>query len=222
MLRHALRDLARGRPVLLYDMDRREQETDMVVAGQLVSPETIATLRREAGGLVCVAIPARIARALGLPYLHEMMQGCGSDFLRRLAQSGAPYGGHPAFSITVNHRDTYTGITDRDRAKTIGSISSLAGRITRESSNHWKREFLREFRSPGHVHILIGSNLTDRQGHTELSLGLAHLAGLDPAMVVCEMLDGGTHNALSRSEAERYARARDMAFVEAAEIIDAV
>ena len=220
MLARALRELASGRPVLLYDLDGREEETDMVVAGQAATPEVVSLLRREAGGLICLAIPSKVAKGLGLPYLHEVMRECGSKTLRDLSQSAPPYGGYPAFSITVNHADTYTGITDRDRSKTITELSALVGRIHREPmSNGWSDEFVAKFRSPGHLHLLIGSDLSSRKGHTELSLRLAELAGLDPAMTICEMLDARTHRALAKTDAAAYARKHRLTLVDAEEVL---
>ncbi len=220
MLEQGLADLARGRPVLLYDMDDREQETDMVMTGRLISPDRIATLRREAGGLICVAIPSMVASKLGLPYLHDVFQSCGSPTLKALSTSQVPYGGFPAFSVTLNHRDTYTGITDADRSKTILELSNLVGNVVRDPSCSWAKILQNTFRSPGHVHVLIESDLSARQGQTELSVRLAQLAGLDPAMVICEMLDSNTHKALSKDDAVRYARTHGLAFIEGHEILE--
>ncbi|MBU7005051.1 MAG: 3,4-dihydroxy-2-butanone-4-phosphate synthase, partial [Theionarchaea archaeon] len=57
MLQRALKDLALGKPVLLYDMDGREAETDMVTSGRSITPDLVYSLRKDAGGLICVSIP---------------------------------------------------------------------------------------------------------------------------------------------------------------------
>ena len=219
MLREALRDLASGRPILLYDLDGREEETDMVIAGRNATPGIVATLRREAGGLICIAVPEGIARRLGLPYMHEMLTRSDSETLRGMS-IGSPYGGYPAFSVTINHRDTYTGITDRDRSRTLTEFADLIAQMSGTTNGNWARVFQERFRSPGHVHILMGSGLSNRQGHTELALRLAELAELPPAMVVCEMLDFESHMALGKEEAAAYARAHGMALIEARDIVN--
>jgi len=219
MLTHALSDLSAGKAILLYDLDEREQETDMVIAGSAITPDHVAALRSEAGGLICAAIPGEVAAELGLPYLHEVLKKSGFETLRRLSSSPVPYGGSPAFSITVNHRETYTGITDVDRSKTIRELSNLVAEVVKGGAKDWASVMAERFRSPGHVHILISSPLGKRRGHTELSLRLAELAGLDPVMVVCEMLDPSTHKALTKESAKRYARRHGLAFVEATEVL---
>ncbi len=220
MLAAALSELAAGRPILLYDLDGRENETDMIVAGQFITPAHIARLRTEAGGLVCAAIPRRIAERLGLPYLRDVYRSSGFGTLRQLSFQEMPYGGLPAFSITINHLDSYTGITDYERSQTIRQLADLVEKVEREPSRDWSDAVAANFRSPGHVHILIGADLNGRKGHTELSLKLAELAGLTPVMVVCEMLDATTHRALSKTQAARYAESHGLAMVEARDLLD--
>lgn len=221
MMARALRDLASGRPILLYDLDGREQETDMIVAGELITPDHIAALRTEAGGLICAAISSRIATKLGLPYLRDLYQSSNWTALKAISSSQAPYGGYPAFSVSVNHRDTYTGITDLERHRTIRELASLVAEASGNAAKDWPRILAERFRSPGHVHILIGSELDKRQGHTELSLQLAEMAGLQPVMAICEMLDAQTHRALAKVKAAEYARRHGLALVEAREILNA-
>jgi len=219
MMARALSDLASGRPILLYDLDGREQETDMIVSGELITPDHIAALRTEAGGLICAAIPLRVATRLGLPYLRDLYQSSSWTALRALSSSQAPYGGYPAFSVSINHRDTYTGITDLERHRTIRELASLVEEASGDGAKDWPRILADRFRSPGHVHILIGSDLAKRQGHTELSLRLAEMAKLQPVMVICEMLDAQTHKALAKAKAEEYARRHGLALVEAREVL---
>ena len=222
MLQRALRDLALGKPVLLYDLDGREAETDMVIPGQLISPERIYSLRREAGGLICASIPSQAAKKLGLPYLHDVFRESKSETVRNMSSYKAPYGGKPAFSVTINHVDTHTGITDRDRSKTIRELSKIVGQASHQPGNDWSRAFSDRFRSPGHVHLLIGSDVSRRQGHTELSLKMAEMAGLQPVMVICEMLDGETGRALNKAGAIEYAKVHGLEFLEAREVTEAV
>jgi 3,4-dihydroxy 2-butanone 4-phosphate synthase len=220
MIREALRDLAAGKPILLYDLDGREEETDMVVAGRMATPGMVARLRRDAGGLICIAVPRAIAARLGLPYLHDIFMKSDSDTLRSISAAKNPYGGHPAFSVTINHRDTYTGITDRDRSKTLTEFAALVGEMSRTTNGRWANVFRERFRSPGHVHVLIGSSLHERQGHTELSLRLSELSSLPPAMVICEMLDGESHMALGKDDAAAYARSHGLVLIEAKDLLE--
>ncbi len=217
----ALDELAGGRPILLYDLDGREQETDMIVAGQLITPDHITTLRTEAGGLICAAITSETAAKLGLPYLRDLYQSSNWPTLKALSSPQAPYGGYPAFSVTLNHRDTYTGVTDLERHTTIRQLASLVAEASADPARDWARVLAERFRSPGHVHVLIGGNLAERQGHTELSLELATMAGLHPVMAICEMLDGQTHKALSKLKAAEYARRHGLVLVEAREVLKA-
>jgi 3,4-dihydroxy 2-butanone 4-phosphate synthase len=115
----------------------------------------------------------------------------------------------------VNHRDTHTGITDEDRSLTIRAIGSAA--TTPEQT-----DFAAEFRSPGHVHLLRAAPdlLADRQGHTELGVALAEAAGVAPAVVVCEMLDDETNEALAPRDAALYAESHGIPYVEGAELIE--
>jgi len=115
----------------------------------------------------------------------------------------------------VNHRDTHTGITDEDRSLTIRSLADAAG-------NPNETDFAAAFRSPGHVHVLRGAPdlLADRRGHTELGLALADAAGTPPAVVVCEMLDDETGEALTPADAAAYADMNGIPYVEGAALVE--
>ncbi|MCD6248145.1 MAG: 3,4-dihydroxy-2-butanone-4-phosphate synthase [Hadesarchaea archaeon] len=220
-IERALRDLREGKFVLLHDDDRRENEVDMVIAARGVRPPHIATMRRDAGGLICVALHPKVADNLGLPYLTDIYKSVpGFKVLEATEPNDLPYDEISSFSISVNHRKTFTGITDSDRALTIselGRISALA------LDSRVIEEFGRNFRSPGHVPLLRAANglLRERLGHTELAVALAEMAGLPPAVAICEMLDGETHLALSKEKARRYALERGLAFLNGEEVIRA-
>ncbi|MDY6776865.1 MAG: 3,4-dihydroxy-2-butanone-4-phosphate synthase [Candidatus Nanohaloarchaea archaeon] len=204
----AVESLEDGEPVLLYDMDGREEETDMVLPASETSWEDVRTLRNDAGGLVCAAIPRHAAESHGLPLLDDLYNG--KEF-----HGGSPgYGSRSSFSVTVNHRSTYTGVTDRDRARTIRKLAEAV----REPSSI---DFSEEFRAPGHVHVLRAAEnlLEDRQGHTELSLELMRRTTLPDAAVVTEMLDDGNGKALSREKAERYAERNGLVFLEGEDLL---
>ena len=128
------------------------------------------------------------------------------------------YDSKSSFSLWVNHRKNFTGITDVDRALTI---TALAG-ITKKALQGYPVHLSDEFRSPGHVPVLRAAPglIKDRRGQTELSIVLARAAGVTPATVVCEMLDGETGRALSKDDAEKYAKNHGLAFVEGEDVVD--
>lgn len=212
----AMEALRRGEFVLLHDSKSRENEIDMVVAAEFVKPAHVARLRQDAGGLLCLAVRHDIAKKLGLLYMHDILRTLGqvNPTMAELANGKSPYGDKPSFSIAVNHKETYTGITDHDRALTISEMAeicfkSLNGRDTR-------KDFVSTFRAPGHVPILIASEglLSERLGHTEFAVYLAQLAGLTPAVAICEMLDGETHKALSIDRAQQYSKENNITILE--------
>ncbi len=203
-MRGALKALQGGTPILLYDADGREEETDLVFPSQSVTPESIRLMRQQAGGLVCTTFPTPVAKRLGLPLMEDALTSLKEDFpvIEGLLRHRPAYDARSAFSLTVNHQATRTGITDRDRARTVGALAE-ACRYALASDDGLAREaFMREFRTPGHVHLLIAAEplLRERCGHTELSTALLIMAELLPSATLCEMLaDGG--GALTKGEA---------------------
>lgn len=222
---NAIKSLAKGKFILIYDREGREEEVDLVKLAEKVNPEDVFRMRRDAGGLICVAVHPEIWRRWELPFLHDLFKTCYSNYgvLAELIPNDIPYDEKSAFSVTVNHRKTFTGVTDKDRALTIRELG-LLGRNTfyDNSDNNWKRELGSNFRSPGHVHLLLATDglLKNRQGHTELTVSLAEIGSLNPVTVLCEMLDGKTGKALSISEAKRYAKKHGLVYVSGDEIMD--
>ena len=199
-----------GRPVLIHDFDDREGEVDLVYPAVDVTPQDVARLRNDAGGLICVALGPEVADAFDLPFLADEIDHPVSE------SDHLGYDERSSFSITVNHRDTYTGITDNDRALTISELGAAA-------ADPAAVDFPRTFRAPGHVHLLRASRygLSDRRGHTEMAVALAHEAGRPPAAVVCEMLDDETGEALSVADAMAYADRHGFPFVEGSDLVEA-
>ena len=97
----------------------------MVVAAELVTPEHIARMRQHAGGLLCLAIENNFGKNLGLRYMHDILSETFDTTSKEMIMGLAPYGDHPTFSISINHYQTYTGITDRDRALTVREMANL-------------------------------------------------------------------------------------------------
>lgn len=216
--------IRRGEVVLLFDREGREEETDMVIGGEFVKPRHVREMRSEAGGLLCLAVSWNTAQRLGLPFMDEVFEVAREKFpiLFKLEANDIPYGDRSAFSITINHRQTFTGISDTDRALTISEFAKLARKANGHMNDEHglREEFGSNFRSPGHVHLLIGDRAptTKRQGHTELSIALAEMAGVTPITLICEMLDGSSEKSLSKQEALNYAKTRGLVFLEGSQV----
>ncbi|WP_456435336.1 3,4-dihydroxy-2-butanone-4-phosphate synthase [Methanopyrus sp.] len=218
-LQSVRRALRRGKPVFIFDSEDREGETDMVFWAPEVTPDHVAELREVAGGLICVVIHPEHARKIRLPFLVDVYERSDHPLLRATWPDDIPYDERSTFSITVNHRDTFTGVTDEDRALTIRKLAEF---FTRDHENP-VREFGEEFRSPGHVHLLrpFDGLLEERRGHTELTAALLELVELKPKVaVICEMLKSGG-GALPREKAEHVARERGAPFLTGEDILKA-
>jgi 3,4-dihydroxy 2-butanone 4-phosphate synthase len=204
-------DFSRGKPVLIYDADGREAETDLVIGAQFVTPAVVRRFRKDGGGLICMCVTDEAAARLGLMRLGEIYEKAG--VFRGLKADDLPYDERSSFSITINSRNTFTGIPDNDRARTAAEFAALVarGRLG---------DFGKLFRSPGHVPLLIGARglLKSRQGHTELSLALADMAGITPVTLICEML-GDNGKSLGKGAAKAYAKKNRLAFIEGKDLI---
>jgi 3,4-dihydroxy 2-butanone 4-phosphate synthase/GTP cyclohydrolase II len=159
----AIEDIRNGKMVIVLDDEDRENEGDVVMAAEKVTPEAINFMRKEAGGLICVPLTAARLDELQIP---NMVQ-----------DNTAPLG--TAFSVSVEARGRVTtGISAQDRSNTI--LALLDPDAT-------AKDFLR----PGHTFPLRARDggVLVRMGQTEASVDLARLAGLAPAGVICEIMD---------------------------------
>lgn len=217
-----LEDVRAGRPILVYDFDDREKETDFTVASQFVTPSIIRRMRSDAGGLICTTMPGILASDIGLPFMSDVFWDDAYKYpvLGAMAPNDIPYDGtKSSFGITINHRDTYTGITDNDRALTITRFvetifaDSPVEKIRVELGAH--------FRAPGHVHLLNTTDdiLRTRKGHTELCTAMMYMAGVKPSATICEMMgeDGGS---MRRADVEAYAEENGISMVTGLEVLD--
>ncbi len=152
-----------GRPVLVLDDADRENEADLIVAADRITPATMAMLIREGSGIVCLCIRPGQASALKLRPMVEVNR---SRYATAFTQS-----------IEAAH-GVSTGVSAADRVQTI----QCALRSTLEHS---------EIVSPGHVFPLIAraGGVLEREGHTEAAVDLAQLAGCAPAGVLCELMN---------------------------------
>ena len=216
--------LAHGEPVLIYDAADREGETDLVFLSEKATPELIYLQRRDAGGLICTAVPDDLRLRLGLPFFSELLSSAQADYpiLAEVGQQRLRYDARSAFGITVNHRTNFTGVPDNDRAVTVRSIGELARDATRLPDVELRARFAREFSSPGHLPLLYSAPglVRERKGHTELAISLVRMAGLSESATVCEML-GESGGPRSPEAARRYAAQHGWVFLEGRTITEA-
>ncbi len=219
----ALEALRQGQFVLVYDADGREGETDFIIGAQFVTPESIHIMRRDGGGLIILIVNHDTKTKLGLPFLSDLFYKEGGRWpvLKELIPHDIPYDTKSSFSVTINHRKTFTGITDKDRALTISEFAKLAEEIVELTPVKAQRLFGNRFRAPGHIPLCNSSEqpLKNRYGHTELGCALMFMAGLTPIAAGCEMMD--TMNALPKEEAIKYAEDHNLVFLEGKEIVEA-
>ncbi len=163
----AIEDIRQGRMVVVCDDPNRENEGDLTMAAQFVTPEAINFMRKEGGGLICLALTSDRCDELGLDLMAAKNESAFAT----------------AFTVSIEARSgVSTGISAADRARTIQVA------IDPQTSP-------RELVQPGHVFPLkakVGGVL-ERVGQTEAGVDLARLAGLIPAGVICEIMnDDGT------------------------------
>ena len=220
----AITDLQNGKFVLIYDDDDREGEADIVMASEFVAPESIRTMRKDGGGLIFLMTSSEIADKLKLPFLADLFSDVGDKYpvLKELIPNDIPYDLKSSFSLYINHRDTFTGITDIDRSLTMNKFADLAKKIENIEDGAATKMFGKEFRSPGHIPICVASKnlLNERVGHTELVVSLLNMADVIPVGSGCEIM-GDTGRALSKTKAKQYADENGFVFLEGKDIIKA-
>jgi len=152
-----------GRMFILVDDENRENEGDLVIPAQFATPEVINFMARHARGLICLALTRDRVNHLGL---QLMSQANGTRH-------------ETAFTVSIEAREgVTTGISAADRARTIAAAINPAG--TRD-----------DIVTPGHVFPLVAreGGALIRAGHTEAAVDIARLAGLNPAGVICEIMN---------------------------------
>ncbi|GGH75921.1 3,4-dihydroxy 2-butanone 4-phosphate synthase/GTP cyclohydrolase II [Pullulanibacillus pueri] len=161
-IEEALEDLKQGHIVIVCDDETRENEGDFVVLAEKATPETINFMTQYGRGLVCVPIEEDLAARLEL---HPMV-AWNSDR------------NHTAFTVSIDHESTETGISAYERSATILNMLK-------------PEESARGFKRPGHIFPLIAKNggVLEREGHTEAAVDLAKLCEAKPAGVICEIMN---------------------------------
>ncbi len=188
----AIADIQAGKMVILVDDEDRENEGDLAMAAEMVTPEAINFMARHGRGLICLTLTEERVQQLRLPMMA--------------AQNTSPYA--TAFTVSIEARSgVSTGISAADRAHTtrvaIDPATTTADLVT-----------------PGHVFPLRARNggVLVRTGQTEGSVDLARLAGLNPSGVICEIMnDDGTM--ARRSDLERFGALHQIHIVTVADIV---
>lgn len=165
-IEEAITDLKAGKAIIVCDDEDRENEGDLLALAEYATPDTINFMVKNARGLVCMPIMKSLADKLELPPMT-------ADNTDKLAT---------AFTVSVDHKTTSTGISAFERAFTIQEMLK-------------KNAVPADFSRPGHVFPLVAKDggVLERSGHTEAAVDLAKLAGAKPAGVICEIMnDDGT------------------------------
>lgn len=159
----AIEEIKNGKMVILVDDEDRENEGDIIIAADFITPETINFMAKNGRGLICLALTYDTAEQLGL---------------QPIKPENNPIPLYTAFTISIDARNlTTTGISAFDRSSTITKAIS---------ENATPQDFIK----PGHVFPIISrrGGVLVRAGHTEGSVDLSRLAGLKPASVICEIM----------------------------------
>ena len=193
-IEQAIDDLRNGRIIIVADDEDRENERDLVCAAELVTPETINFMTMHGRGLICLALTAERCDQLGLPQMTQ----------RNTEELGT------AFTVSIDAERRFgatTGISASDRSTTIHVAINPA---TQPS----------DLRRPGHVFPLRArpGGVLQRVGQTEASVDLARLAGLNPAGVICEILNPDGSMA-RRPELSDMAERHGLTFITVAQLV---
>jgi len=158
----AIVDLKQGKMVIVVDDERRENEGDLVMAASKITAEGINFMAKNAGGLICMPIIGKRLKELEI----GMMVENNTDIHKT------------AFTVSIDATVSTTGISAFERAATIKKVLDPASKAE-------------DFNSPGHVFPLKSSEggVLVRAGHTEATVDLMKMAGLDPAGVICEIMN---------------------------------
>lgn len=229
-LQDAIKAFQNGEPVCLFDSEKREGETDLLFPGQCAEPATMRQLRLDCGGLLFLAIGHDVGERFSLPFLQDLHTHKNLveeyEVLNHLVTNDLRYDARSAFTLSLNHRETYTGITDHDRALTTRRFAELTAELIKSGTEGEaaQQALGKEFRTPGHIPVCreTEGGLSRRQGHTELAVGLARLAGMTPVVIGAEMLQPDGDHALSVDDARVWAAERGIPFLEGAQLIEAL
>ncbi|MBD8839528.1 bifunctional 3,4-dihydroxy-2-butanone-4-phosphate synthase/GTP cyclohydrolase II [Paenibacillus sp. CFBP 13594] len=190
-IEEAIYDLMRGKPVIVVDDEDRENEGDFIALAEKATPEVINFMITEGRGLVCVPITQQRADELNL---------------KPMVQQNTDFHG-TAFTVSVDHKDTTTGISAHERSITVKGLIDPEAKAG-------------DFRKPGHMFPLIAKDggVLRRAGHTEAAVDLAIMCGSYPAGVICEVIkEDGTMARLP--DLQEIARKHDLKLISIQDMI---
>ena len=161
-IEEAIEDIRNGKIIVVVDDEDRENEGDLVCAAELVTPELVNFMAKYGRGLICLPMTEDSLKQLELPQM--------------VSRNTDEYG--TAFTVSIDHIETTTGISAFERALTIKKAVDKDVKPL-------------DFKRPGHIFPLSArrGGVLARTGHTEASVDLAVLAGLKPAGVICEIMN---------------------------------
>jgi len=191
-VKEAIEEIKKGNMVVMIDDEDRENEGDLVYAATFSTPEKVNFMASEARGLICVALTPQIAKRLELA---PMVQNNDSAH-------------ETAFTISVDAKEAATGISAHERDLTIKLLASPLST---------PEDFVR----PGHIFPLVAKEggVLVRTGHTEGSVDLCRLAGLQPAAVICEIMNPDGTMA-RRDSLEEFAKKHDLKIVYISDLVE--
>ncbi|MDZ7794458.1 MAG: 3,4-dihydroxy-2-butanone-4-phosphate synthase [Spirochaetia bacterium] len=187
----ALEALERGEMIIVVDDFERENEGDLIAVAEKATSETINFMATYGRGLICQPITAERAAELELPLMTD--------------RSSDPHG--TAFTVSVDHTSSSTGISAHERARTVNALAE-AGTTDKD------------LQRPGHIFPLIAKDggVFERKGHTEAAVDLARLSGHSPSGVICEIMnDDGSMARVP--DLERFAERHGLLMVSVEELI---
>ncbi|MBH58388.1 MAG: bifunctional 3,4-dihydroxy-2-butanone-4-phosphate synthase/GTP cyclohydrolase II [Planctomycetaceae bacterium] len=189
-IHQAVEAIARGEVVIVVDAEDRENEGDYICAAEKATPETMNLVLSGRGDFCLSVLPETADRLEILPLVDSNNSKLGT-----------------AFMTPLDHIDCRTGVTAEERCLTVKTIADPHSR---------PEDFVR----PGHVHLLVAKQggVLRRAGHTEASLDLVRMAGLQPAGVLCEILDE-TGNRASRDHLLKLAQQQNLQIISIEQLI---
>ncbi|CEQ12960.1 GTP cyclohydrolase II [[Clostridium] sordellii] len=190
-IEEALEDIKEGKIVIVVDDEDRENEGDLLMAAESVTPEAINFMATYGRGLICMPIDEEKAKVLNL---HPMVENNTDNH-------------ETAFTVSIDHIDTTTGISAYERAFTIQKVLKDSKPL--------------DFRRPGHIFPLIAKSggVLKRVGHTEAAVDLSRLAGLEPAGVICEIMSKDGTMART-TELMEFAKKHNLKIITIADLVD--
>src|SRR5574344_307304 len=193
-IEEAISEIKKGNMVIVADDEARENEGDVICSASMITPDKINFMISECKGLICVAITSEKAELLGLEPMVSNNTDCKCTAFTYSIDAASKYG------VT-------TGISAYDRAKTIETIANK----TSNSS---------DFTKPGHIFPLISKKggVLKRAGHTETSVDLVRLAGLEECAVICEIINSDGSMA-RRTDLIEFAKKFDLKFTTVSQLI---